>query len=83
MHARTYLLLGDFWLGNLKNEDPGRLHAVLAEHTCMHVAARACTWLHVQARGGTCMHEDARLSLIAALRGSDFGGKAKIQVGRV
>ena len=65
-HAAARAYFGDFWLGNLKNEDPGRLHAVRPDYTWMHVTARGCMWLHVEARGGTCMHEDARLYLIGA-----------------
>ena len=72
MHAISQLLLGDFWLGNLKNEDPGHVHAVGPDCTRMHVNARKCTWMHVEAHGGTGMHEHARLHLITAQICSDL-----------
>ena len=56
MHAdaRTYLFAAlkgsDFLLENLKNENPGRLHA----------ARPGCTWMHAEARRGTRMHVAAR-----------------------
>ena len=56
MHAdaRTYLFAAlkgsDFLLENLKNENPGRLHAARPGCTCMHAEARGGTRMHVAAR---------------------------------